>query len=116
MEMTGAEIQQTFQRSLQGTREDEDGGFLHVAGIAFDARGRMVENIRVGAERRPLDSSEVYSVVVPDFLASGGDGHSVFKEKPQIKTRLPLRELIVDTIRQQKVISAKIEGRIRRLE
>jgi len=116
LEMTGAAIQLAFQRSVQGTLEDEDGGFLHVSGIVFDIRGRMVENIKFGAERRPLEPSATYSVVVPDFLASGGDGHVVFRDKPQTKTRLPLRELIVDTIRQQKVISADTEGRIHRLE
>jgi hypothetical protein len=54
--------------------------------------------------------------VVPDFLASGGDGHDVFKGKPQVKTGSPLRELIVDTIRQRGVISARQEGRMQRLE
>jgi len=116
VELTGAEIQQALQRSVRGAREDEDGGFLHVAGITFNIRGRTVENIRVGAGQQPIEPAAIYSVVVPDFLASGGDGHVVFKDKPQIKTGSPLRELIVDTIRHQKVISAKTEGRIRRIE
>ncbi|RJP37124.1 MAG: hypothetical protein C4548_14805 [Desulfobacteraceae bacterium] len=116
MELTGAEIRQALQRSVRGDKGGEDGGFLHVAGIAFDVRGRTPENIRVGAQGRPLEPDAVYSVVIPDFLASGGDAHVVFKDKPQIKTGSPLRELIVDTIRQQKVITAATEGRIRRLE
>ncbi|MBI5063968.1 MAG: 5'-nucleotidase C-terminal domain-containing protein [Desulfatitalea sp.] len=116
VELTGAEIQQALQRAVRGAREDEDGGFLHVSGLSFDVRGRSAENIRVGMDRRPLDSAAIYSVVVPDFLASGGDEHVVFKSKPQIKTGSPLRELIVDTIRQRGVISAEKEGRIKRLE
>ena len=116
MALTGAEIQQALQRSVRGAREDEDGGFLHVAGITFDVRGRTPENIRVGTKQRPLEPAATYSVVVPDFLASGGDDHVVFKDKPQIKTGSPLRELMVDTIRQQKVISARTEGRIHRIE
>jgi 5'-nucleotidase / UDP-sugar diphosphatase len=116
VELTGAEIRQALQRSVRGDKGGEDGGFLHVAGITFEVRSRTPENIRVGAHRRPLEPDAVYSVVVPDFLASGGDAHVVFKDKPQIKTGSPLRELIVDTIRQQKVITATTEGRIRRLE
>jgi len=116
MELTGSDIQQALQRSVRGSMEDEDGGFLHISGITFDLRGRAVENIRVGAEQTPLKPAAIYSVVVPDFLASGGDDHIVFKDKPQIRTGSPLRELIVDTIRQQKVISAKAEGRIRRIK
>jgi 2',3'-cyclic-nucleotide 2'-phosphodiesterase (5'-nucleotidase family) len=114
--LTGADIQQVLQRAVRGARVDEDGGFLHVSGLSFDVRGRSAENIRVGADRRPLDAGALYSVVVPDFLASGGDEHLIFKGKPQIKTGSPLRELIVDTIRQRGVISAKVEGRILRVE
>ncbi len=114
LELTGAEIQQALERSVRGTSE-EDGGFLHVSGICFDIDGRTVQNIRTGAAGRPLEMDAVYSVVIPDFLASGGDEYFIFMEKPQLKTRSPLRELIVDTIRQQKVISAETEGRIRRL-
>ncbi len=116
VELTGMEIRQALQRAVQGTREDEDGGFLHVSGMSFAVRGRTVEDVRIGADRNPLETTAVYSVVVPDFLASGGDGHVVFKGKPQIKTGSPLRELIVDTIRQRGGVRAITEGRIRRLE
>ncbi|GAB6096552.1 bifunctional UDP-sugar hydrolase/5'-nucleotidase [Desulfatiferula olefinivorans] len=116
LNLTGAELQQALQRSVRGSRGDEDGGFLHVSGITFDVRGKTVENIRVGAEGRPLEPASLYAVVAPDFLASGGDGHEVFRGKPTIQTGSPLRELIIDTIRQQKTISAKTEGRIRRLD
>lgn len=116
VDLTGMEIQKTLHRAVRGTQTDEDGGFLHVSGMSFAVRGRTVEDIRIGADRRPLETEAVYTVVVPDFLASGGDDHVVFKGKPQIKTGSPLRELIVDTIRQQGTVRADIEGRIRRLD
>lgn len=116
VELTGAEIRQALERSVRGDKGEEDGGFLHVAGITFDLRDRTPENIRVGAQGRPLEPDAVYSVIIPDFLASGGDAHVMFKDKPHIRTGSPLRELIVDTIRQRKVITAATEGRIRRLE
>jgi 2',3'-cyclic-nucleotide 2'-phosphodiesterase (5'-nucleotidase family) len=116
VELTGAEIQEALGRAVRGTREDEDGGFLHVSGLSFTVRGRSAENVRVGAEQRPIEPAARYAVVVPDFLASGGDEHVVFKGKPQIKTGSLLRELIVDTIRQRGTVRADIEGRIRRLD
>lgn len=116
VELTGTEIQQALQRSVRGSRGDEDGGFLHVSGITFDVRGRSVEHIKSVPGGQPLEPAAIYGVVVNDFLASGGDGHVVFKGKPHIRTGLPLRELIIDTIRQRKVVSAQTEGRIRRLE
>ncbi len=116
IELTGAEIEQALQRAVSGARADEDGGFLQVSGIAFEVRGRSAVNIRVGADRKPLQARTVYRVAVPDFLANGGDRYTLFKGKEQIKTGLPLRELIVDTIRRRGVITAHEEGRIRRVE
>jgi 5'-nucleotidase/UDP-sugar diphosphatase len=116
MELTGAEIEQALQRSVGGSREDEDGGFLQVSGITFEVRGRSVVNIRVGQNRQPLQPRTVYRVAISDFLAAGGDRYTFLKDKPLINTGLPLRELIVDTIRRRGVIAAREEGRIRRLE
>ncbi|MCE5265581.1 MAG: 5'-nucleotidase C-terminal domain-containing protein [Deltaproteobacteria bacterium] len=116
IELTGTEIEQALQRAVSGSRPDEDGGFLQVSGIAFEVKGRTAVNIRVGADQQPLQPRTVYRVAVPDFLANGGDRYTLFKGKEQIKTGLPLRELIVDTIRRRGVITAREEGRIRRLE
>jgi len=115
VELSGTELLQVLTRAAEGARGDEDGGFLQVSGIAFEIRGHQVQNVSIGKEKQALDPARKYTVAVPDFLASGGDDHTVFKGKPSIKTGLPLRELIVDTVKQQKVISAEVEGRIVRL-
>jgi hypothetical protein len=49
-----------------------------------------------------------------DFMASGGDGYTWVKGKPVVDTGLPLRELLIDTVRRKKVISAVAEGRVLR--
>ncbi|MDA8127069.1 MAG: 5'-nucleotidase C-terminal domain-containing protein, partial [Deltaproteobacteria bacterium] len=116
MELTGAEIAAVLQRSVRGFRGDSDGGFLQVSGIAFEVRGRSVENVRVGGGRQPLQPQSLYTVAIPDFLATGGDSYTVLKDKPYIRTGLLLSELLVDTIRRRGVITAKEEGRILRRE
>ena len=116
MELTGDEIEQALQRAVSGSREDEDGGFLQVSGMTFEVRGRSVLNIRVGQNRQPLRPRTLYTVAMPDFLATGGDKYTFLKGKPYIKTGLPLGQLMVDTIRRSGLIAAKEEGRIRRLE
>ncbi len=68
VELTGTEIRQVLQRAVQGALEDEDGGFLHVAGLTFDVRGRTPENIRLGTQQQPIDPATIYSVVVPTSL------------------------------------------------
>ena len=112
--LTGAEIAEALSRSVQGTREDEDGGFLHVSGVAFTVRNKKADGIRIGGE--PIDPSKSYTVAMTDFMYAGGDGYTIFTGRPAVKTGLPLRELLVDTIRGKSKVEAKIEGRIVRAE
>jgi len=116
MDLTGAEIGEVLRRAVRSSRGDNDGGFLQVSGLTFEVRDHTVENVRVGPERQPLQSGALYRVAVTDFMATGGDGYTLLKGKPQIQTGLPLRELIVDTIRRRGVINAREEGRILRRE
>ena len=115
IELTGAEVRQALTRSVMGTREDEDGGFLHVSGIQFKVRGKTVEGVAVGKDKEPLKPGHIYRVAISDFLASGGDGYKMFVGQPAEYTGLPLRELIADTIRSKKVIDSGVEGRIVRV-
>jgi 5'-nucleotidase/UDP-sugar diphosphatase len=110
--LTGSEVLEALTRSVQGTREDEDGGFLHVSGITFKIKGKGVEQVTVG--NSPIDPAKTYTVTITDFMYSGGDGYKIFTGKPSTKTGLPLRELLVDTIRKQGKVEAKVEGRITR--
>ncbi len=114
--LTGAQLQQVLTRSVRGTREDEDGGFLQVSGIRFKVRGKAVEAVAVGEDKEPLKPGQIYRVAISDFLASGGDGYDMFIGKPAQYTGLPLRELIADTIRSKKVIDSRVDGRITRVE
>jgi 5'-nucleotidase/UDP-sugar diphosphatase len=114
IDLSGKEIQAVLDRGARGRREEEDGGFLHVSGLTFTIADRRAANIMLTPDDRPLDPEVTYRVAIPAFLYDGGDGYTFFRDKPAVRTGLPLRELLVDTIRKQKVISARIEGRIRR--
>ena len=114
VKMSGADILLALVRSVQGSRADEDGGFLHVSGIKFGITGKQVKDVTVGGAA--LDPARSYSVTVTDFMYAGGDGYRIFTDKPALKTGLPLRELLVDTIRKKGKIEAAVEGRIVRGE
>ncbi len=116
LDLTGMEVMQVLTRSVQGTREDEDGGFLHVSGICFTIRGHKVDEVRSISNNMPIDPEKIYRIAITDFLASGGDGYKLFAGKPSENTRLPLRELIVDTIRARGYVVGSVEGRIVRVE
>ncbi len=115
-ELTGDEIMTALTRAVMGTREDEDGGFLHVSGISFVIEGKKPTEVKFGAYLKPLEAEKKYAVAITDFMADGGDGYKVFMGKTSYKTGSPLRELLVDRIKAQGKIEAKTEGRITRAE
>jgi len=110
IDLRGDELAKILTRSVSASREEEDGGFLHVSGLSFRVRDRRPMEIRVGG--RDLDPDKLYTAAITDFMASGGDGYELFKTRPSRRTGSPLRELIVDTIRRQGKVSAAREGRI----
>jgi 2',3'-cyclic-nucleotide 2'-phosphodiesterase (5'-nucleotidase family) len=115
VQLTGAELLQVLTRSVSGKPEDEDGGFLQVSGLWYTISRHAVENVRIGREKTPLVPAKTYRVAITNFLKSGGDGYSTFVDRPAEYTGLPLRELMVETVRSKGPVSAVLEGRIVRL-
>jgi 2',3'-cyclic-nucleotide 2'-phosphodiesterase (5'-nucleotidase family) len=112
VKLSGAELLAALTRSVRGAREEEDGGFLHVSGIRFAIDGKVPRDVVVGG--RPIDAAATYEVAITDFMFSGGDGYDLFAGKSAVDTGLPLRELIVDTVRKKGVIDVRTDGRISR--
>lgn len=110
--LTGREILETLNRSVRGRREDADGGFLQVSGVRFKIRGKTVDEVWIGGSA--LNPEKTYSVAVTDFIHDGGDGYKILLNKPATRTGLPLRELLVETIRKRGEIGAGVDGRIAR--
>ena len=67
VDLSGREILKALKRSVRGTWEDEDGGFLQVSGIRFTIQRHDVVDVRIGPDNRPLDEKQVYSVAVPEL-------------------------------------------------
>jgi 2',3'-cyclic-nucleotide 2'-phosphodiesterase (5'-nucleotidase family) len=61
----------------------------------------------------PLDDQRLYTVATNDFVVAGGDGFSEFANGSDIQdTGIVLRDVFVDYIRERKVISPLLDGRI----
>ncbi|MBN2054974.1 5'-nucleotidase C-terminal domain-containing protein [bacterium] len=112
LELDDDTILETMKRSVSATREEEDGGFLHISGMRMVIRERKPMVVTVAGE--PLEAGKMYRVAVTDFMSTGGDGYHMLVDAPSYKTGSPLRELIVDTIRARGEISAAEDGRITR--
>jgi 5'-nucleotidase len=114
--MSGSELTSLLRDTLAGGR-----GIMQVSGIryTFDAS-------KTGADRlvavtlddgSPLDPAKLYSVLMPDFIAMGGDHADVMKTLPrdriQIQYRAPLRDVIVEELKKlDRPVEPKVYGRI----
>jgi 5'-nucleotidase len=112
LELTGSEIRQALSRSVQGAHEDQDGGFLQVSGISFSVKGHSIDSVYLSSDNSLLDPDRKYRVAVTDFLASGGDRYNLFVDKSIEDTGLSLHALIMEHFHNNRMVSAKIEGRI----
>ena len=61
-----------------------------------------------------LEDEEVYSVVMTDYLAGGGDGFNVIKDKKDRQLQGPLdTDIFKEYMKVKQPIETTVEGRIR---
>jgi 5'-nucleotidase len=124
VDLTGAQLREILQLTTASGR-----GLLQASGLRYtfdlakDADKPVAERRRLVsatlADGSPLVDDKVYKVVVPDFLAAGGDGWMpVIKEVPSggihvYAERPPLREIFIEQLRKfPQPLDPKVEGRI----
>ncbi|MCM3711734.1 5'-nucleotidase C-terminal domain-containing protein [Sporosarcina luteola] len=76
MELTGAELRETFEHSVKEYPK-ESGGFLHVAGmkVIFDGTaepGKRIVSLKIAGEE--VEADKMYKAATNVFTAKGGDG------------------------------------------
>lgn len=93
---------------------DNPGGFLQVSGVSYQIAGRELAAASVGGE--PIQPERVYRVVVPDFLAAGGDGYDeLARMSDEVMTGRIISDMLVDAIRTSKTpLAPRPDGRIQR--
>ncbi len=115
MDLTGAQIKETLERSVYNYPK-EFGGFLHVSGLKFTfdptkPAGSRVVNVWVGDT--PLVETAVYRVATNDFLAAGGDGYTVLTLGTNfVDTGIYLMDYMVEYLKEFSPVSPAVEGRI----
>lgn len=53
-----------------------------------------------------------YLVAMPDYVANGGDDAEMLADRPQIKSGLLIRDLLIKAIREGAPVNASLDGRI----
>jgi len=106
--LTGKEILELLNRSASLARPA--GGFLHVSGLSFIIDKNQAKNVKIHGKSLQLD--KMYRVAMNDFMANGGDGYELLKNKTRIDTGFVLSTALKNYILTRKTISPKVEKRI----
>lgn len=124
--ITGKDLLKALEYSATLRHTKKDGGFLQVSGIRMvinynQPKGRRITSINVLCshcripEYLPLIKDRHYSVIVPNYLFNGGDGHKYFKDptEPSFEElELIDREILNKYYMEHKVVYPMLEGRI----
>ena len=110
-EVSGAVLQQALDRSASLDPEDNPGAFLQVSGMRLAIADGKATSIQIGG--RPLDPAASYRLVMPDFLAAGGDGYGMLKDLPDANaTGLLILDMVLDAFRGQDLVAIATDGRL----
>ena len=111
--LTGAELQAALDHSAGLDSADNPGGFLQVSGVRLRIQGGKALDVTLNGQ--PLDPAADYSLVVPDFLAAGGDGYSMLAGlRNPVNTGQLISDMLVAAFRRQGEMDAALDGRIER--
>lgn len=109
--LTGAQILDALAMSAGLDPAENPGGFLQVSGLRYGIAGNKLES--AGLTARPINPAERYQVVMPDFLAEGGDGYAVFKDmEDKVSTGRLISDMVIEAFRAGPPVAPRLDGRI----
>lgn len=105
VEMTGQQVMKVLKYGIMNDKV----GMVQYSGIKVSYSAATPQKSRaisvMMSDGTPLRPEKIYKVVTNDFMASGGDGFTMFKEGQKLHdTNIPVRDILADTIRKLKVI------------
>lgn len=91
--MSGKQLKNYIEQGLRKYRSDERvNAFLQIGGGSynFSEKTKTISELKISGQ--PIQYDKIYRVILPSFLANGGDGFS--KQKKSFETNLMIREMI----------------------
>lgn len=119
MDLTGAQIIEALENGVSQV-ESGAGRFPQVGGLRFaynpslPAKSRIIKvEVLVGGKYEMLDPNKTYRLVTNNFMATGGDGYSVFTQGKKVyNSGLLMADALADYIKLNSPVNPKVEGRI----
>ncbi|WP_353095967.1 5'-nucleotidase C-terminal domain-containing protein [Tissierella praeacuta] len=114
IEVTGEEIVQALEHGVDMYPEDA-GHFPHISGMTFKLDGSKPVGSRtsdVKVNGKAVELKGKYKLVTNDFMASGGDGYTMFTGKPFVAEGGLLSDVLIEYFKELGEVEPKVEGRI----
>lgn len=112
IQMTGMEIKKYLSHGLSTFNKGRANGFIQAAGLSYTYQNRMgLKSVKT--QRGALQKDKVYNVLVPGFLAEGGDGFPVYRVVREVAPSL--RSAVAHVMRKRDYHIPPFEKRIRKL-
>ncbi len=112
LKLTGAQVKKTLERGLVTSV-----GLVAISGIRVQFDTTKPEGQRIVSllliDGTPVDDAKLYSVTTNDFVVAGGDGFTELPKGTDITdTGVFLRDVLVDYIKDHRVLSPIVDGRV----
>lgn len=92
LELDGKTVQQFLDLMA------ESGGWPVSEGLTFKIKNDRAADVMI--QGKPLEPHTMYSVVLPDFVANGGDNAFFLQEAERMESKYLLRDLVIDYLRE----------------
>lgn len=114
LKLTGSQLKKAMEHGLSNVKSGS-GAFPQISGIRlkYDSSrepGNRITSIEVN--EKPIINDHIYHIATTDFLATGGDGYTVFKNKQPYDTGLSIFSIVEKALIQKNNIHPVKEGRI----
>ncbi|GKS10902.1 hypothetical protein YDYSY3_19020 [Paenibacillus chitinolyticus] len=114
LELTGSELKAALENGV-GKVESGEGRFPQIGGMTFTYNrskppGERVVELKVKGE--PVDPDKTYKLATNDFIAAGGDGYAMMKDKKVFDSGFTLYDVVEEALIKQGTVNPKVEGRI----
>lgn len=103
-EMTGAQIKEVFEHGI----ENKEIGSVQFSGVKVEyvsgaEKGKKVVRMILD-NGQEVDLNKKYKVVTNDFMGTGGDGFTIFKSAKNLGDTVPIRDALIEAIKEVKVL------------
>lgn len=116
MDLKGADVKKAIDHGILNP-EVRDGQFVGLI-VEYDKDAEFENRItKITLEDgTPLDMNKTYKVVINDFMYPNGDKYDFSNAENVVNTYIPIRDALVETIKEAKVISPKAADYIKEAE